>query len=97
MNVSLTPKLEALVQAKLDTGLYNSASEVIRDALRLLEERDQLQQARLDNLRSEISTGLNDLDRGDASDFDSASLKALANRIKSNGRKRLAAKKKSRK
>ncbi|MCB9852917.1 MAG: type II toxin-antitoxin system ParD family antitoxin [Phycisphaerales bacterium] len=97
MNVSLTPKLEALVQAKLDTGLYNSASEVIRDALRLLEERDQLQKARLDNLRSELSKGLDELDAGHASDFDHSSLKILAKNIKSDGRKRLAANKKSRK
>ncbi len=40
MNVSLTPTLEELVQRKVATGLYNSASEVIREALRLLEERD---------------------------------------------------------
>lgn len=41
MNVSLTPRLEALVRRKVASGLYNNASEVIRDALRLLTERDR--------------------------------------------------------
>ena len=47
MNVSLTPQLEELVQKKVASGLYNSASEVIREALRLLEEQDRLRAMRL--------------------------------------------------
>jgi len=96
MNVSLTPKLEDLVQAKLATGLYNSASEVIREALRLLEERDRLQQIRLDSLRSDIATGLQELGHGDANEYDDKGLKALAKSVKTRGRKRLAANKKRR-
>ncbi len=42
MNVSLTPELEKLVADKVGSGRYNSASEVVREALRLLEEQDQL-------------------------------------------------------
>ncbi|MBU9174045.1 type II toxin-antitoxin system ParD family antitoxin [Burkholderia gladioli] len=41
MNVSLTPKLEELVKEKVATGLYNNASEVVREALRLMEARDR--------------------------------------------------------
>ncbi len=41
MNVSLTPELEKFVNAKVETGRYNSASEVVREALRLLEEHDK--------------------------------------------------------
>lgn len=41
MNVSLTPKLEAFVRQKVESGLYNNASEVIREALRLLVEREK--------------------------------------------------------
>jgi len=41
MNVSLTPELDKFVAAKVDSGLYNSASEVVREALRLLEEHDR--------------------------------------------------------
>ena len=43
MNVSLTPELEQLVQEKVASGLYQTASEVVRDALRLLKERDRRQ------------------------------------------------------
>jgi antitoxin ParD1/3/4 len=65
MNVSLTPELEKLVTAKVKSGLYHTASEVIREGLRLLEERDRLYQARLVELRREVRQGLDQLDRGE--------------------------------
>jgi putative addiction module CopG family antidote len=58
MNVSLTPELEKLVQEKVKTGRYNSASEVVREALRLLEEQDQLRALRLEEVRKKIAEGL---------------------------------------
>lgn len=58
MNVSLTPQLEDLVKRKVDSGLYNSASEVIREALRLMEEKDRVQEMKLTELRQEIQAGL---------------------------------------
>ncbi len=58
MNVSLTPKLEEMVRKKVESGLYNSSSEVIREALRLLEEEDMLREWRLDKLRAEIRKGI---------------------------------------
>ncbi|MBD2465389.1 type II toxin-antitoxin system ParD family antitoxin [Oscillatoria sp. FACHB-1407] len=58
MNVSLTPELEQFVQEKVSSGLYYSASEVIREGLRLLKEREQLQQLRLQELRQDIQAGL---------------------------------------
>jgi antitoxin ParD1/3/4 len=42
MNVSLTPELEKFVEGKVDGGLYNNASEVIRESLRLLKEHDEI-------------------------------------------------------
>ncbi len=57
MNVSLTPELEKLVQEKVASGLYNSASEVIRESLRLLHERDRVREIRLEELRKEIQKG----------------------------------------
>jgi antitoxin ParD1/3/4 len=42
MNVSLTPELERFVQAKVESGLYNNASEVVREGLRLLKEQDEI-------------------------------------------------------
>ena len=94
MNVSLTPTLEELVQRKVATGLYNSASEVIREALRLLEERDEMRKMRLGTFRRDISVGLGQLERGELREHDDQSLDTLAADIKAKGRKRLAAKKK---
>jgi putative addiction module CopG family antidote len=51
MNVSLTPKLETFVKAKLKSGLYNNASEVLREALRLLQARDRAERGQLRHLR----------------------------------------------
>jgi antitoxin ParD1/3/4 len=65
MNVSLTPELEKLVNEKVRTGLYNSASEVIREALRLLHERDQISRQELEAVRAKINRGLEQLDRGE--------------------------------
>jgi antitoxin ParD1/3/4 len=47
MNVTLTPQLEEMVKQKVASGLYTSASEVIREALRLMEEQDPLREAKL--------------------------------------------------
>jgi len=81
MNISLTPHLEKLVQGKVESGLYNSASEVMREALRLMEERDQLRELQLKELRREIQKGI---DSGEATPLDMEEIKAR-------GRMRLAA------
>jgi antitoxin ParD1/3/4 len=81
MNISLTPHFEELVKGKVESGLYNSVSEVMREALRLLEERDQLRELRLEELRREIQTGINS---GEATPLD-------MEEIKTRGRARLAA------
>ena len=57
MNVSLTSELEELVQQKVRSGLYHSASEVIREALRLLLEQDRIREMRLVELRAKIDQG----------------------------------------
>lgn len=68
MNVSLTPELENLVNQKVASGLYNSASEVVREALRLLQEQDELKRIRLEELRQEIRKGLDDIEQGNVHD-----------------------------
>jgi antitoxin ParD1/3/4 len=55
MNISLTPKLEQFIRTKVESGRYLSASEVVREALRLLEHKDK----RLEELHVEIQKGLN--------------------------------------
>ena len=58
MNVNLTPQLEEMVRNKVASGLYTSASEVVREALRLMNEQDQTRAVRLDQLRTEIRRGI---------------------------------------
>ena len=68
MNVSLTPQLEKFVSAKVESGRYNSASEVVREALRLLEEHDSARAAQLAEFNEELGRRLGALDRGEAVD-----------------------------
>src|SRR5437016_3781015 len=68
MDVSLTPELERLVAERVQSGRYSSPGEVIGEALRLLQERDELQQARLEELRREIAEGVQQADRGELID-----------------------------
>jgi antitoxin ParD1/3/4 len=72
MNINLTPQLEELVRQKVASGLYTSASEVIREALRLLEEQDHMRAAKLDQLRRDIQDGL---DSGPAAAWDAGKIK----------------------
>jgi len=58
INVNLTPELEGLIRQKVSSGRYNSASEVVREALRLMEAEDQLRAAKLQQLRNDIQEGL---------------------------------------
>ena len=82
MNVSLTPELERLVNEKVESGLYQTASEVVREALRLLKERDQARQ----QLRADVQAGFDQLARDEARAYDKTSGLQLAERIKSRGR-----------
>ncbi len=65
MNVSLTPELEQFVSTKVESGRYNSASEVVREALRLLEEHDHARAAQLTEFNHELGRRTKSLDRGE--------------------------------
>jgi antitoxin ParD1/3/4 len=80
MNVSLTPELEQFVEARVRSGLYHSASEVIREGLRLLAEQDAVKQKRLDLLNIEIDKGLADLKSGNTVSAQSLKEDLLARR-----------------
>ncbi len=82
MNIDLTPQLEEMVRQKVTSGVYRSASEVVHAALRLMEEKDQLCEAKLNQLREAIQEGL---DSGVAVELDPEDVKRA-------GRARLAAK-----
>ena len=75
MNVSLPPELEARVRQRVESGMYGSASEVIREALRLFEAYEQVKTAKLDSLRLDIAKGLNDAKNGRTKELDYESLK----------------------
>jgi antitoxin ParD1/3/4 len=80
MNVSLPPELERLVNEKVASGLYDSASDVVRDALRLLRERDEVRSLALTELRKDVMAGIEELDRGESAVLDIAAIKAQARR-----------------
>jgi antitoxin ParD1/3/4 len=86
MNVTLTPEVERLVAESLDSGRYQSASEVIREGLLLLRERHELMR-REEELRLAIKAGIDELDRGEGVPLDDAEVA----RIKAEGRKLLQA------
>lgn len=64
MNISLTPELEKYVYDKIKNGLYTSASEVVREALRLMHTHETLQKQRIEQLSREIDIGLMELKSG---------------------------------
>ncbi len=84
MNISLTPQLEKLVNDRVESGLYTSASEVIREALRLLDTRDRGMNLQL---RTDAEGGLRQLEVQQSRPFDDDAVE----RIKKAGRAKLAA------
>lgn len=85
LNVSLPPELEMRVRQHVESGLYSSASEVIREALRLFETYQSVQAANLASLQAEIAKGIADIEAGQVREVDVSDLKQL-------GRAMLAAK-----
>jgi antitoxin ParD1/3/4 len=84
MNVNLGPVFDQFIADLLKGGQYQSQSEVVREGLRMLKEREELKRLRIDELRREIARGGEQADRGELIDGDAA-----LNRIraKSAGRK----------
>jgi antitoxin ParD1/3/4 len=71
MNVSLTPELQHFVESRVATGRYQTASEVVREGLRLLEERERARDTALEELRAKIKLGIAQADRGEFTDGES--------------------------
>jgi antitoxin ParD1/3/4 len=66
MHISLTPELEHIVKSKVQTGMYNNASEVVREALRFMETHAELiYQMKVDRLRAKLAIGAEQADRGE--------------------------------
>jgi antitoxin ParD1/3/4 len=84
MNVSLGDSFDRFVASLVESGEYQSQSEVIREGLRLLKEREELRAMKLEEIRRQVAVGLEQIRRGEVAPLD---LEA----IKREGRKRLAA------
>ena len=84
MHISLTPELEARVKAKVESGLYNNASEVVREALRFMDTHEEwIYELKLAHLREQLKTGVDQLDRGEGIAIESpTALDALFDEIK---------------
>jgi len=90
MNVSLTKELENFVSELVSSGMYFSASEVVRDGLRLLREQEAIKKMRVEELRAEIMLGIEDLKTGNSMSFTSED--EIFQEIKKRGQKRLGEK-----
>lgn len=87
LNISLTPELASIITEKVSSGMYHSASEVVRAGLRLLVEQDDIRRMRLQELKKEIAIGTEQLAHGEAKVF--ASGEDLMDHIEAEGRKLL--------
>jgi len=85
MTVEIPPEYRQFVEAVIARGGFQSEVEVVSEALHLLEERDR----HMDALRRDIQVGLDDLERGDYSEYDDDSLKAFFQEVKAEGRQTL--------
>ncbi|HEX4797573.1 MAG TPA: type II toxin-antitoxin system ParD family antitoxin [Humisphaera sp.] len=90
MNIKLGPKFERFITQKVKSGEFLSSAEVIREALRLLEEKDQLRQFRLQGLRQQIEEGYRAIDAGHVTTYTKETLPNLLEKIQRQGRARLA-------
>lgn len=85
MHISLTTELESRIKAKVESGLYNNASEVVREALRFMDtHEDWIHQMKLALLRDQLKIGTDQLDKGEGIAIGSkAMLDSLFDDIKS--------------
>ena len=84
MNVSLTSEMEKWVHGKVGSGLYTSASEVVREALRALHEKETRDGTKLASLREAVQLGIASADQGHLSDWD----EQVSKEVKEMGRRR---------
>jgi antitoxin ParD1/3/4 len=90
MNINLGPQWEAFIDENLKSGRYLSASELVREGLRLLQEKEEVRQARLGELRKEVDKGLDALDHGAFIELNQDGMKRHLENVKAKGRARRA-------
>ncbi len=75
MHISLTPELESIIQAKVKSGYYSNASEVVRDAIRRLHEQDNLS----GQLKMALQVGMQSIQQGNTVSYDMTAIRRQAN------------------
>jgi antitoxin ParD1/3/4 len=98
LNVSITPHFSKFIRSKIKSGRYTNASEVVREALRRLEQEEQLREQAVivdpDDARAEVLKGFESIERGDYIELkDNQELREFFADIIVRGKKRLANKK----
>ena len=81
MNISLTPQLEKFVERKVKQGSYQTASEVVRAALRMLAEHDEKRSLEMKRLSQDIKLGLDQVEAGDVAELDIKKIKAEGRKV----------------
>lgn len=84
-NINLTAEQDAFVEDVVRAGMYQNASEAMRDAVRGLQHRLQADELKLDFLRTQLKAGLSALERGEFTEVDDADLDATLDRFAANG------------
>ncbi|TIH13388.1 type II toxin-antitoxin system ParD family antitoxin [Marinifilum sp. JC120] len=75
MHISLTPELETQIKKKVESGMYNNASEVIREALRFMNKHEELvQYMKLEALRKKLAAGEDEIINGETAEYDMNSI-----------------------
>jgi antitoxin ParD1/3/4 len=90
LNVSLTPQLEKFVQARVESGRYQTASEVVREGLRLLEQQERNREQSFKALKRKLARGAAQAEKGELVDGE-LYLHDLATRLKRGQRTRKTA------
>jgi len=85
MNITLPPELERLVKEKIESGSHETASDVVREALGLLKERDE----KLRALRADLEQAAGQVERGEFTEFDEHTIQDLAEDVKGRSKERL--------
>ena len=88
-NINLTAAQDAFVQEVVEAGEYQNASEAIRDALRVLQQRRREDSLRLKALRAQIRAGTDALERGDFAEVEDADLEGYLERLTTPAAKRV--------
>lgn len=95
MQIQLGAEWESFIESHVKGGQYDTASEVICEALRLLQAQEQLRQLQLLELRKAVGEGLESLNRGEFRELDAESAPQLLEELLQHNREQLAAKRAS--